>query len=273
MGPRACPPAPSRAPSPAGSPSRMASISPRVRASGAHGRILARDIENARMSAAPTPPAAVSADRVKALYEGRPYEEVPLDAMRRTIATRLVEAAQTVPHFHLSADVDFDRLEEIRAGANGGASTDAEGRPSFRLTVSDFVVKALAVALQRVPAANAVWAGDRIIRFSASDIAVAVAVEGGLITPVDPLRRNEIGDRHLGRAEEPRGPCPRQKTRSTGNPRGRHHGLEPRHVRRARVHGDHQPAAVDDPRGRRRRPAAGRDPEDGGIALRHPRRR
>jgi pyruvate dehydrogenase E2 component (dihydrolipoamide acetyltransferase) len=156
----------------------------RARASGAHGRILARDVENVRTSAAPTPPAAMSADRIKALYEGRPYEEVPLDAMRRTIAARLVAAVQAVPHFHLSADIDFDRLEEIRAGANGGAFTDAEGRPSFRLTVNDFVVKALAVALQRVPAANAVWAGDRIIKFSASDIAVAVAIEGGLITPV-----------------------------------------------------------------------------------------
>jgi pyruvate dehydrogenase E2 component (dihydrolipoamide acetyltransferase) len=156
-----------------------------VRASGAHGRILARDVENAR-AAAPTPPATLAADGVKALHEGRPYEEVPLDAMRRAIATQLLVATQTVPHFHLSTDVDFDRLEEIRAEANGGAVADAEGRPSFRLTINDFVVKALAVALQRVPDANVVWAEDRIIKFSASDIAVAVAValESGLITPI-----------------------------------------------------------------------------------------
>jgi pyruvate dehydrogenase E2 component (dihydrolipoamide acetyltransferase) len=156
----------------------------RVHASGAHGRILARDVENARTAAVPTTPGPVASGRVKALYEGRPYEEVPLDAMRRTIATRLVEATQTVPQFHLSTDVDFDRLEEIRAGANGSAFADADGRPSFRLTINDFVVKALAVALQRVPEANAVWAEDRIIRFSASDVAVAVAIEGGLVTPV-----------------------------------------------------------------------------------------
>jgi pyruvate dehydrogenase E2 component (dihydrolipoamide acetyltransferase) len=156
----------------------------RVRSSGAHGRILARDVENARTLVAPAQPATMATDSIKALYEGRPYEEVPLDTMRRTIATRLVEATKTVPHFHLSVDVDFDRLEEVRAGANAGAFADADAEPSFRLSINDFVVKALAVALQRVPEANAVWAEDRILTFSASDIAVAVATEGGLITPV-----------------------------------------------------------------------------------------
>jgi pyruvate dehydrogenase E2 component (dihydrolipoamide acetyltransferase) len=155
-----------------------------VRASGAHGRILARDVENARTPAMAAAPTAGPADKIKALYGGRPHVEVPLDAMRRTIAMRLTEAQRTVPHFHLSADIDFDRLEEVRAGANAGAFADADAEPSFRLSINDFIIKALAVALQRVPEANAVWAEDRMLTFSASDIGVAVAIEGGLITPV-----------------------------------------------------------------------------------------
>jgi pyruvate dehydrogenase E2 component (dihydrolipoamide acetyltransferase) len=104
--------------------------------------------------------------------------------MRRTIATRLVEAKQTVPHFYLTADVMIERLNEVREEANAAALNDAEGNPAFKLSVNDFVIKALALALQRVAAANAVWAEDRVLRFRSSDIGVAVAIDGGLITPV-----------------------------------------------------------------------------------------
>jgi pyruvate dehydrogenase E2 component (dihydrolipoamide acetyltransferase) len=157
----------------------------RLAPSGAHGRLLARDVESA-VGAPGTParPTGASADKVKALYAPDSYEEVPLDAMRRTIAARLMEAKQTIPHFYLSADVTIERLNEVREEANAAAVKDADGKPSFKLSVNDFVIKAWALALARVPAANAVWAEDRILRFRPVDIGVAVAIDGGLITPL-----------------------------------------------------------------------------------------
>jgi pyruvate dehydrogenase E2 component (dihydrolipoamide acetyltransferase) len=155
--------------------------------SGPHGRIVGRDVEAAvaaragklaHSSAAPTP------DHIKGFYEPGSYEELPLDSMRRTIAARLIEAKQTVPHFYLTADVDMERLNAVREEANAAALPDGAGEPAWRLSINDFIVKALALALQRVPAANAVWAQDRILRFRRSDVGVAVAVEGGVVTPV-----------------------------------------------------------------------------------------
>jgi pyruvate dehydrogenase E2 component (dihydrolipoamide acetyltransferase) len=104
--------------------------------------------------------------------------------MRRTIATRLVEAKQSIPHFYLTADLAVGRLIAMREEANAAAPKSKEGDPAFKLSLNDFVIKAWAAALQRIPAANAVWAGDRILRFRNSDIGIAVAFEGGLITPV-----------------------------------------------------------------------------------------
>jgi pyruvate dehydrogenase E2 component (dihydrolipoamide acetyltransferase) len=157
----------------------------RISGSGPHGRIVAADVERAAPgAAAPAIAAGASALQVKALYEGIAYEEVPLDSMRRTIATRLVEAKQTIPHFYLTADLDAGRLIAMREEANAAAPKDKSGQPAFRLSLNDFIIKAWAAALQRIPAANAVWAGDRILRFRGSDIGIAVALEGGLITPV-----------------------------------------------------------------------------------------
>ena len=161
----------------------------RISGSGPHGRIVARDVEQAApgatVGAAPAAMASgASAAQVKALYEGIAYEEIPLDSMRRTIATRLVEAKQTIPHFYLTADLDFGRLIAMREEANAAAPKNKDGQPAFKLSLNDFIIKAWAAALQRVAAANAVWAGDRILRFQHSDIGVAVALEGGLITPV-----------------------------------------------------------------------------------------
>jgi pyruvate dehydrogenase E2 component (dihydrolipoamide acetyltransferase) len=95
-----------------------------------------------------------------------------------------VQAKQTIPHFYLSIDADIGRLLSLREDANASAPHTADGKPAYRLSVNDFLIKAWAAALQRVPAANAVWADDRILRFTRSDVAVAVAIEGGLITPV-----------------------------------------------------------------------------------------
>jgi pyruvate dehydrogenase E2 component (dihydrolipoamide acetyltransferase) len=159
----------------------------RVSGSGPHGRIVARDIETAGPAAPRTTlggPIGASAEQVKALYRDTPFEEVPLDGMRRTIAARLMHAKQTIPHFYLTADLDIGRLLALREEANAAAPKDKEGRPAFKLSVNDLIIKAWGAALQRVPAANAVWAEDRILRFAHADIGIAVSIEGGLLTPV-----------------------------------------------------------------------------------------
>ncbi len=163
--------------------------------SGSHGRIFARDVEVALAKGGGAPGIAAtslqvgaSAEQVSrqvlALYQGVPFTELPLDSMRATIARRLVEAKQTIPHFYLVADVRIEQLLQLREEANAGAPKSASGEGAYKLSVNDFVIKALALALQRVPAANAVWAGDRMLRFKHSDVGVAVAIEGGLLTPV-----------------------------------------------------------------------------------------
>ena len=154
-----------------------------VSGSGPRGRIVAADVDKAASARRPVADGA-SAAQVKALFEGVAYQEVPLDGMRATIAKRLVEAKQTVPHFYLTSDLDIGRLVAMREEANAAAPKGKDGEPAFKLSLNDFIIKAWAAALQRVPAANAVFAQDRILRFQSSDIGVAVALEGGLITPV-----------------------------------------------------------------------------------------
>ena len=163
----------------------------RLKGSGPHGRIVARDVETAIGQSAPAGVRAVapSAANVMALYRDTPFDEVPLDTMRKTIAARLTLAKSTIPHFYLTADVEIDKLLELRKEANASAPVK-DGEASFRISLNDLVIKALALALQRVPAANAVWAEDRILRFKHSDIGVAVAIEGGLLTPV--IRKAEL---------------------------------------------------------------------------------
>ena len=164
-----------------------------VTGSGPHGRIVKADVEAASPgssaqpaeSAAPKPAqgqvvsAGPSASTVAAMYEGREYTEIKLDGMRKTIAARLTEAKQTVPHFYLRRDIRLDALLKFRSELN----QQLEPR-GVKLSVNDFIIKACALALQSVPAANAVWAGDRVLQMKASDVAVAVAIEGGLFTPV-----------------------------------------------------------------------------------------
>ena len=163
--------------------------------SGPRGRIVKADVEgaapgarpaeaSARADAAPAPaaaslPAGPDAAQVLKMYEDRAFEEVSLDNMRKTVARRLTEAKQTVPHFYLRRDIELDALLAFRAEIN--AQLEPRG---VKLSVNDFVIKACALALQQVPTANAVWAGDRILQLTPSDVAVAVAIDGGLITPV-----------------------------------------------------------------------------------------
>ena len=159
-----------------------------VRGSGPHGRIFARDLATAAERPRAAAPAGLTAQQVmqqvKALYEPGSYQEVALDNMRATIAARLVEAKQAIPHFYLTADVGTDALVRLREDANAAAPAARDGKPAFRLSLNDIIVKAWPAALQRVPAANAVWAGDRILRLAHADIGVAVAIEGGLFTPI-----------------------------------------------------------------------------------------
>jgi pyruvate dehydrogenase E2 component (dihydrolipoamide acetyltransferase) len=155
-----------------------------VKGSGPHGRIVAKDLEgtaSARGASSIAP--AFTPAQIAALYKDVPHEEVALDGMRKTIATRLVQAKQTIPHFYLTADVEIGSLLKLREQANDSAP-QRDGKPAFKLSVNDFIIKAWAAALLRVPAANAIWAEDRILRFGRADVAVAVAIEGGLITPL-----------------------------------------------------------------------------------------
>lgn len=113
------------------------------------------------------------------MYADRDYDDVPLDGMRKTIAARLTEAKQQIPHFYLRRDIKLDALLAFRGDLNGKLADRG-----IKLSVNDFIIKACALALQSVPDANAVWAGDRIFKLKPSDVAVAVAIEGGLFTPV-----------------------------------------------------------------------------------------
>jgi pyruvate dehydrogenase E2 component (dihydrolipoamide acetyltransferase) len=169
----------------------------RVSGSGPHGRVIARDIEAAKSGqglraapaapapAAPTPIAASPSDaQIRALYADGSYDFVPHDSMRKIIAQRLTLSKQTIPHFYLTLDCDIGRLLAARAEINAAAPKTQNGQPAYKLSVNDFVIKALALALQRVPDANVTWTEAGMLHHHHSDIAVAVAIKGGLMTPV-----------------------------------------------------------------------------------------
>lgn len=177
-----------------------------VQGSGPHGRVIARDIEAAQSgdglrapAAAPAaaplprasvPPAGPSDQQIRALYEEGSYEVVPHDNMRRTIAQRLTASTQNIPHFYLTADCDIGKLLAAREEINASAPKDKDGKPAYKLSVNDFVVKALALALQRVPDANVSWTEAGMLKHKHSDVGVAVAMPGGLITPI--VRQAEL---------------------------------------------------------------------------------
>ena len=185
-----------------------------VEGSGPHGRVIKRDLEQMPEDRAPRPQAsppggaaarqlgeaaapmlatpaplatqlavqAMPDKQILALYEQGAYEVVPHDGMRRVIAQRLTQSKQTIPHFYLSMDCRLDNLLAARERLNARAPKD--GRGAYKLSVNDFVIKALALALQQVPAANATWTEQGMLRHKRSDVGVAVAVDGGLFTPV-----------------------------------------------------------------------------------------
>jgi pyruvate dehydrogenase E2 component (dihydrolipoamide acetyltransferase) len=174
----------------------------RVQGSGPHGRVIARDIESAKSgqglraapaigapSGAPSIP-TMSDQQVLALFDEGSYELVPHDSMRRTIAQRLTAAAQSMPVFYLTVDCDIGRLLAARAEINASAPKNQDGKPAYKLSVNDFVVKALAVALQRIPDANVSWTEAALVKHKHSDIGVAVALPFGLITPI--VRQAEL---------------------------------------------------------------------------------
>jgi len=165
----------------------------RIQGSGPHGRVIARDVEAAKSGkgppapmGAPTPAVApsLSDQQIRALYEEGSYELIPHDAMRRIIAQRLTASVQTIPHFYLTVDCNIGKLLDAREEINATAPKDKDGKPAWKLSVNDFVIKALALALQQVPDANVSWTDGGMLKHKHSDIGVAVALPGGLITPI-----------------------------------------------------------------------------------------
>jgi pyruvate dehydrogenase E2 component (dihydrolipoamide acetyltransferase) len=166
----------------------------RIQGSGPHGRVIAHDVELAKSGRGVTAPAAAPAaappvqapadEKILALFEPGSYEAVPHDNVRKVIARRLLEAKLTIPHFYLTLDCNIGKLLAAREEINAAAPKDKDGKPAYKISVNDFVIKALALALQRVPDANVTWTEGAMLRHKHSDIGVAVSIPGGLITPV-----------------------------------------------------------------------------------------
>jgi pyruvate dehydrogenase E2 component (dihydrolipoamide acetyltransferase) len=165
----------------------------RVQGSGPHGRVVARDVEQAKGGGALKGPVgapgialaqAPSDDKIRALFEPGSYEVVPHDNIRKIIAQRLVQAKQTIPHFYLTVTCTIDKLLAAREDINSTAPKREDGKPAWKLSVNDFVIKALALALVRVPDANVTWTESGMLKHKHVDIGVAVSIPGGLITPV-----------------------------------------------------------------------------------------
>ena len=199
--------------------------------------------------------------------------------MRRTIAQRLTASVQTIPHFYETMDCDIGKLIAAREEINAAAPKDKDGKPAYKLSVNDFVIKALALALQRVPDANVSWTEAGMLKHKHSDVGVAVALPGGLITPIV---RNAESKSLSAISNEMRDLAARARARKLKPQEylGRHHlGVEPRHVRHQGFHRGDQSAAVDHPRGRHRRgagggaqrPACGRHHHERDAVLRSPR--
>ena len=166
-----------------------------IAGSGPHGRIIERDVKaalaqprpqqaKAPSPAAPPVSAPASDDVIRKFFEPGSFDEAPHDLMRKAIARRLVEASQTIPHFYLSIDCNLDALLALREDVNASAARDKDGKPAYKISVNDFIIKALALALMRVPDANVTWTEAAMLRHKHADVGVAVSIPGGLITPI-----------------------------------------------------------------------------------------
>ena len=168
----------------------------RVAGSGPHGRVVARDVEQAKSGGALRAPAGAAAagvaipfqpmadDKIRMLYQPGTYDIVPHDNIRKIIARRLVEAKLTIPHFYLTVTCTLDRLMAAREDINMVAPKGADGKPAWKLSVNDFVIKALGLALKKIPDANVTWTEGGMLKHHNADVGVAVSIPGGLITPV-----------------------------------------------------------------------------------------
>ena len=155
-----------------------------IKGSGPYGRIVKADVQSKNAIALEKAPktqitSSVTSETIKTMYKDREFAEIPLDGMRKVIANRLTEAKQTIPHFYLRKSVNLDKLLIVRSEMNTGLIDQG-----IKISVNDFIIKASSLALQDIPQANVVWAQDRILQMTSSDVAVAVSVEGGLYTPV-----------------------------------------------------------------------------------------
>ncbi|MDG1216875.1 MAG: pyruvate dehydrogenase complex dihydrolipoamide acetyltransferase [Amylibacter sp.] len=155
-----------------------------IKGSGPYGRIVKADVQSKNAIALEKAPktqitSSASSESIKTMYKDREFAEIPLDGMRKVIANRLTEAKQTIPHFYLRKSVNLDKLLIVRSEMNTGLIDQG-----IKISVNDFIIKASSLALQDIPQANVVWAQDRILQMTSSDVAVAVSVEGGLYTPV-----------------------------------------------------------------------------------------
>ena len=160
-----------------------------LKGSGPHGRIVLKDVENAKPGAAPAAksagmPQGMSDEAVLKLFEPGSYDLVPHDGMRKTIARRLTESKQTVPHFYVSVDCVLENLLPLRERLNLQAPKDKDGKPVWKVSVNDFIIKAMAMALMKVPDANVSWTENAMVKHHHADVGVAVSIPGGLITPV-----------------------------------------------------------------------------------------
>jgi pyruvate dehydrogenase E2 component (dihydrolipoamide acetyltransferase) len=163
----------------------------RLSGSGPHGRIIEQDVLNASVQQpVAAVPRGMSDEAIRKLYEAGSYTEAPHDSLRKIIAQRLTESKQTIPHFYLTVDCELDALLEARKQMNEAAPKEKDGKPGYKLSVNDFIIKAMAMALNRVPKANVTWTETALLMHKHADIGVAVAIEGGLITPI--IRQAEI---------------------------------------------------------------------------------
>ena len=163
-----------------------------VHGSGPHGRIVMKDVESAKAGAAPMsagkPVPMISAgssdDATLKMFEAGSYDLVPHDGMRKIIARRLTESKQHVPHFYVTVDISLENLLPLRERLNAQAPKDKDGKPAWKISVNDFVIKAMAMALVKVPEANVAWTDAAMVKHKHADIGVAVSIPGGLITPI-----------------------------------------------------------------------------------------